>query len=315
MFKKTRLFLLILLATAVPLILAACGGSGGDAPTITLIENSWPSSELNVAVAANLLENEMGFPVEIVALDESAQWDALAASDADASLEVWPSGHGERIAQYIDEQGVVEDGGDLGPIGLIAWYVPTYMVDENPTLATWEGYVGSDIAAQFASAETGNNGTFYAGPAGWTQYDQQIIDNLGMDFEVINAASEDALLAQVSASYQRQDPILFYFYEPHVLFTQLDLTMVELPEYSDACYDNIDAGGVDCAYPGDQLMKILSADLAEKSPEAYQFLKNFNYTTADQTTMLGYMDQDMTVAESAQKWIDENESVWSAWIP
>jgi glycine betaine/proline transport system substrate-binding protein len=314
MFKKTRLYLLILLVTAVTLLLAACGG-GGDAPTITLIENSWPSSELNVAVAANLLENEMGFPVEIVSLDESAQWDALAAGDADASLEVWPSGHGERIAQYIEEQGVVEDGGSLGPIGLIAWYVPTYMVDENPALATWEGYVGADVAAQFASAETGDNGTFYAGPAGWTQYDQQIIDNLGMDFEVINAASEDALLAQVSATYERQDPILFYFYEPHVLFTQLDLTQVELPEYSDACYDKIDAGGVDCAYPGDQLMKILSADLSEKSPEAYQFLKNFNYATADQTTMLGYMDQDMTVEEAAQKWIDENESVWKAWIP
>ncbi len=313
MFKKTRLIVLVLALTAV-ILLAACGG-GGDKPTITLIENSWPASELNIAVAANLLENEMGFPVEVVSLDESAQWDALAAGDADASLEVWPSGHGERIAQYIDEQGVVEDGGPLGPIGLIAWYVPTYMVEENPALATWEGYTSADVAAQFASAETGDKGAFYAGPAGWTQYDQQIIDNLGMNFEVINAASEDALLAQVSAAYERKEPVLFYFYEPHVLFTRLDLTMVELPEYTDACYDKIDAGGVDCAYPGDELMKILSAQLAEKSPEAHQFLKNFNYTTADQTVMLGYLDQDMTVQEAAQKWIDDNESVWKAWIP
>jgi glycine betaine/proline transport system substrate-binding protein len=313
MSKKIHLTILALILTAV-VLLAACGG-GGDKPTITLIENSWPASEINIAVAANLLENEMGFPVEVIALDESAQWDALAAGDADASLEVWPSGHGERIAQYIDEQGVVEDGGALGPIGLIAWYVPTYMVDGNPALATWEGYVSGDVAAEFASAETGDKGTFYAGPAGWTQYDQQIIDNLGMSFEVINAASEDALLAQVTAAYERQDPILFYFYEPHVLFTRMDLTMVELPEYSDDCYAKIDAGGVDCAYPGDQLMKILSAQLAEKSPDAHQFLKNFNYATADQTTMLGYLDQGMTVEESAQKWIDDNESVWSPWIP
>ena len=314
MFKKTRWTVLLIALTAVAL-LAACGSGGGDKPTITLIENSWPASELNIAVAANLLENEMGFPVEVVSLDESAQWDALAAGDADASLEVWPSGHGERIAQYIDEQGVVEDGGPLGPIGLIAWYVPTYLVDENPALATWEGYTDPAVAAQFASAETGENGTFYAGPAGWTQYDQQIIDNLGMSFEVINAASEDALLAQVSSAYERKEPVLFYFYEPHVLFTRYDLTMVELPEYSDACYDKIDTGGVDCAYPGDALMKILSAQLAEKSPDAHQFLKNFNYTTADQTKMLGYLDQDMTVKEAAQKWIDDNESVWKAWIP
>ena len=119
----------------------------------------------------------------------------------------------------------------------------------------------------------------------------------------------------MSAAYERREPILFYFYEPHVLVTRLDLTLVELPTYSDACYDKIDSGGVDCAYPGDELLKILSADLAEKSPDAHQFLKNFNYTTADQTTMLGYLDQDMSVAESAQKWIDDNESVWSTWIP
>lgn len=313
--RSTRMIILVVVAMITLLALAACGGGGEEKPTITLIENSWPASELNVAVAANLLENEMGFPVEIVALDESAQWDALAAGDADASLEVWPSGHGERIQQYIEEQGVVEDGGPLGPVGLIAWYVPTYVVEEHPELATWEGYTSPDVAAEFATAETGDKGTFFAGPAGWTQYDQQIIENLGMNFEVINAASEDALLAQVSAAYERKEPILFYFYEPHVIFTRLDLTMVELPEYSDECYAKIDSGGVDCAYPGDQLMKILSAKLAEKAPDVRQFLKNFNYTTADQTTMLGYLDQGMTVEESTQKWIDDNESVWRAWIP
>lgn len=313
MINKNRWFLVFALAMFAVFLLAACGGD--ENPTITLIENPWPASELNVAVAANLLENELGYPVEIVALDENAQWDALAAGDADASLEVWPSGHGERIEQYINEQAVVENGGPLGPIGLIAWYVPTYLVDENPALASWEGYTDSAVATQFARAETGDKGAFFAGPVGWTQYDQQIIDNLGMDFQVINAASEDALLAQVTASYERQEPVLFYFYEPHVLFTRLDLTMVELPPYSEECYAKIDSGGVDCAYPGDELTKILSAMLAEKAPDVRTFLQNFNYTTADQITMLGYLDQGMTVEEAAQQWIDENESVWQAWLP
>ena len=138
---------------------------------------------------------------------------------------------------------------------------------------------------------------------------------MGLNFEVINAASEDALLAQVIAAYEREDPILFYFYEPHVLFTQIDLTEVELPAYSDDCYAKIDDGGVDCAYPGDELMKIVSAKLEEKAPDVRQFIKNFNYNTADQTTMLGYLDQDMSVKEAAQKWIDNNESVWKTWIP
>ena len=78
MLKKVTLFM----ATAVLLVLlAACGGAGGSDPKITLVENPWPASELNVAVAKIIIEQELGNEVEIVALDENAQWDALAAGD------------------------------------------------------------------------------------------------------------------------------------------------------------------------------------------------------------------------------------------
>ena len=138
---KLGSWLLLLLAA---LLLVACG-SGGDEPaadgdtsadtatedtsedtavstekmTLILIENSWSASELNVAVAKNLLENELGYTVEVISLDENAQWPALAAGDAHASLEVWPSGHAANVAEYIDGAGSVENGGLLGPVGLI----------------------------------------------------------------------------------------------------------------------------------------------------------------------------------------------------
>ncbi|KAA3656708.1 MAG: glycine/betaine ABC transporter substrate-binding protein, partial [Chloroflexi bacterium] len=112
------------------LLVVACGGGGSE--TIALVENPWPASELNAAVAKIIIEQELGNPVEIVALDENAQWDALSSGDVDASLEVWPSGHSERMAEYIDELGTVENGGALGPVGEIGWFVPKYVVDQNP---------------------------------------------------------------------------------------------------------------------------------------------------------------------------------------
>ncbi len=287
----------------------------GDKPTIRLIENTWPASELNVAVAANILEQQLGYPVEIIALDEQAQWDALAGDDADASLEVWPSGHGERIAQYIDEQQVVESGGELGVIGRIAWYTPKYVVDGNPALATWEGFTDPAVAGEFATAETGDKGTFFAGPLGWTQYDQQIIDQLGLNFQVINTASEEALLAQMSSAYAREDPILFYFYVPHAIFTQYDLVSVELPACTQEEHEaKVAAGNVDCAYPEDRLIKILNPKLAAAAPEAYSLLKNFNYTTDDQIEMLGMLADGKSVDEAAQAWVDAHADTWQAWL-
>lgn len=287
--------------------------SSSDAPTITLVENPWPASELNVAVAANLIENELGNPVEIVALDENAQWDAIAGGDADASLEVWPSGHTERIAEYIGNLGTVEDGGPLGPVGEIGWFQPTYVVDAHPELATWEGFQDPELAALFATAETGDQGRFLAADPSWVQYDEQIIENLELPLQVVWTGSEDALLAEVSSAYSREEPALFYFYTPHAIFQRFDLTQVELPPYSDECY--ADEAAIDCGYPPDQLMKIFSPELSEKAPAVYAFLSNMNYSNDAQIEMLAMMDDGMSAAEAAQAWIDAHEDVWRAWLP
>ncbi len=305
--------LLTALAAIVAVMAAACGGAGGEKEKITLVENPWPASELNVAVAKIIIEQELGNEVEIVALDENAQWDALAAGDVDASLEVWPSGHGERIAEYIGELGTVEDGGKLGPLGEIGWYVPTYVVDANPELATWEGYTSLDAAAMFASAETGDNGRFLGADPSWVQNDEAIIANLGMPFQVVWTGSEEALVAEVASAYSREEPVLFYFYAPHALFSNYDMTQVQLPEYNDQCYAN--AADIDCAYPADELMKILSAGLADKDGDVHAFLSNFNYGGDAQVAMLGDMDGGASVEEAAQNWVDANEDTWKAWLP
>lgn len=307
---KTKLSLILI--SLLSLAIVACGGSGSTGTeTITLVTNPWPASELNVAVAKILIESELGNPVEIVALDENVQWDALAGGEADASLEVWPSGHGERISEYIDDLGSVENGGRLGPVGGIGWYVPTYAVDANPDLATWEGLM--DAGAAFSSAETGSNGRFLGADPSWTQYDETIIANLGLPFEVVWTGSEEALLAEVSSSYSREEPVLFYFYYPHAVFNTFDLTSVELPAYTDDCY--ADESAINCAYPEDELLKIFSADLAEKDANVHTLLSNMNYDNSAQVAMLSSLDEGLSVEDAAQAWVDDNASTWESWLP
>ena len=332
----------VLLLFLVVLLLAACG-SGGDEPaadttgetaandtadtteetadsgekmTITLVENAWSASELNVAVAKILLENELGYPVEIISLDENAQWPALAAGDAHASLEVWPSGHAANVAEYIDGAGTVENGGLLGPVGRIGWYMPSYLLNDHPELTTWEGFTSPEAAALFATAETGDNGQFLGGDPSFVQYDADIITNLSLPFEVVYAGSEEAILAQLDSAYSREEPVLFYFWTPHSIHAKYDLTRVELPEYSDDCYAEADSGGVACDYPGDDLFKIFWSGLAEAAPDAHTLLANMNYTTEDQISMIAAVEIDgQSVDEAAQAWLDANEDVWRAWLP
>jgi glycine betaine/proline transport system substrate-binding protein len=312
--------------TAAPAAAAPTAAPAADAPTaaaapsgekitIKLAENSWTGSSINVNVAKILLEEQLGYTVEIVTIDENAQWAALSNGDLSASLELWPSGHAESVKTYITDQKQVEDIGPLGVVGKISWYVPTYMVEQNPELATWEGFQKPENAALFKTAETGEKGQFLAGDPAWVQYDEDIIKNLNMDLQVVRVGSETAVLAAVDSAYGRKEPILFYFWTPHSVHAKYQLTPVELPAYSEECYAKASSGGIDCAYPDDVLFKIAWAGLKDAAPDAYQLLKNMKYTNEDQIAMIAAVDTDgKSVEESARAWITANEATWKAWL-
>jgi len=299
---------------ASALLLAACGAdgtSGGD--TVQLAANPWPGSYANAYVAAAILEQELGLGVEIVEIDENAQWAGLADGTLDASLEVWPSGHADNYATYVDELGTVADGGPLGAVGQIGWFLPTALLAQHPELASWEGLRGREDL--FATSETGTSGQFLAADPSFVQFDDAIIANLGLDLTVIQSGSEAAQLAAVDAAIGRGDPVLFYFYTPHWLHARYDLTQVELPAWSQECED-APAAQRDCGYPQDVLAKVFTAGLAERLPDAHGVLSRMRLTNDDQDAITFAMDvEGLDAADAARAWVDANESVWRTWLP
>ena len=288
-----------------------------ELPTIRLAVNPWNGSAVNVEVAKQLLENELGYTVETVDIDENAQWAAINTGDLHASLEVWPSGHADNVADFIDNpDGNVVNAGLLGPVGKIGWFTPTFVIEQYPELATWEGFLDPELAGMFATAETGDRGQFLGGDPSWVQYDDDIVANLGLHLEVVWAGSEEAILAAVDAAFSREEPVLVYFWTPHSVFNAYDLSEVELPAYSDECYATADADGVDCAYPADDLFKIAWEGLEDAAPTAWALLHNMNYSTADQIAMLAAVESDgKSIEQAASEWIAANEATWSVWLP
>jgi glycine betaine/proline transport system substrate-binding protein len=168
----------------------------------------------------------------------------------------------------------------------------------------------------FTTAETGDKGQFLQGDPSWVYYDQDIIDNLALNLQVVQAGSEQSILAALDAAYNRQEPVLFYFWTPHSVHAKYELTQVQLPEYTDACGAKAGTGGVDCDYPQDVLYKAASAGLKDAAPEAYQLLKSMQYTNADQIAMIADVELNgKKPEEAARAWVDANQDVWKAWLP
>lgn len=328
--NKTRSLALLALMLGLAMVAAACseagdseGGDGGgetgalpgEGTTVSIAINPWTGSAVNANVAKILLEQELGYTVDLVEIDEFAQFPAMSAGDLDATLEVWPSGHAEDYATYIEGDGSVVDGGQLGVIGKIGWYVPTYMVEEHPDVATLEGLNAN--ADLFATTETGDKGQMLDGDPSFVSFDAEIVETLGLDFEVVVAGSESALLAELDQAIANEDPLLFYWYTPHWGNTVYDLTEVALPEVTEECTAAAAAGGdgYACDYPEDVLYKAFNADLETRAPEAFAFLSAMNYDNLTQEQIAKGIDVDgQDPAAAAQAWVDANADVWQPWV-
>jgi glycine betaine/proline transport system substrate-binding protein len=324
---KNRIWLVLV---AFALLLAACGDdtggettapadggattapAAGDGETINLVANAWTASALNAEIAKQLIESELGNTVEVVAIDENTMFTGLSDGSLDAVLEVWPSGITEDEQAFLDDGSVVNIG-ELGAIGKIGWFVPQYVIDEHPELATWEGFQDPELAALFATAETGENGRFLGTDPSYSQYDEAIIANLGLPLQVVFSGSEPATVAELDARVAANEPIVMYWWTPTAAVAQYDLVNVTLPEYNEECY--ADPAAIDCDYPEDVLVKLASAQLAEKAPNVQSFLEKFTITTEDQLGMLPAVEIDgEDAADVAAQWIADNEDVWSAWL-
>ena len=295
------------------------GGSSGAVPdnsdvTIKLAVNAWVGAEANANVAANLLRDKLGYNVELVKIDEFEQFPALASGDLDATLEVWPSVHPKDYKNYIHAGAGVVDEGPLGVVGQIGWFIPNYLLDDHPEFATWEGLKGNE--SLFATSETGSSGQLVDADPAFGSYDQQIADNLGLDFKVIYAGSEAAELTALKAAEADQKPLLMYFWTPHWVHAKYDLTMVQLPEITTACEDAAanDVEKYACAYPPDPLYKAFGADLQTKAPAAYALLKAMTWTNDDQNGVGLAIAEKTPGTDAAQTWLDANPDTWQPWV-
>jgi glycine betaine/proline transport system substrate-binding protein len=313
----------VVLAAGLALFTVGCGddeSKSGEPPgkgvTLKIAVNPWTGSAVNANVAKILLERELGYKVELVDIDENTQFPAIASGELDASLEVWPSGHAADINRYIEgrrggflRDGGIVNGGELGIVGDIGWWIPTYLLKEHPEFASWQGLKGEEDVV---------NDEFLAGDPTFVSYDTEIIKNLGLHLKVINTGSEKALLQAIDDAYTRHKPVLTYFYRPHWAHRKYDLTEVKLPPFDDQCEEAArerDGEGYDCDYANDVLFKAIWLGLEDKAPEAYRFLKNFKYTTDDQQQIAFEVDsKGVPIRQAAERWIEQNPDVWRAWI-
>ena len=307
-------------AAAVVMSLAACGGAKSDAGdttpstgtkgTVNLAVNPWVGYEADAAVVSYLLTKKLGYTVNKKNLKEEISWQGFETGEVDAILENW--GHDDLKKTYITQKNVAVEVGSTGNKGVIGWYVPQWMVDKYPDITDYKNL--NKYADLFKTSESKGKGQLLDGDPSYVTNDEALVKNLKLNYQVVYSGSEAALIKAAEQATAQKKPLLFYFYEPQWLFSKEKYVRVTLPPYTTGC--DADPKKVACDYPDYDLDKIASKKFADANSTAYQLIKNFKWTNDDQDLVADYItNQGMTDDQAAEKWVNEHESTWKAWIP
>lgn len=312
--KRIRTTVLAGAAAAGMLGMSACAAEtdagGGNSDKVTLTQPSWVGAEANVQVAAKLLEDELGYDVEIKSLDEPAAFDALHSGGADAILEDW-AGVPKKEKLYVEDKKTVASGGGLGVEGHIGWFVPKYYADKHPEVKNWKGL--KENWKDFQTSESGGKGQFLGAAPSYTTHDKELIKSLGLNFKIVPTGSEAAELKEIKRLYDAKKPFVGYWWQPQWMNAEIEMVEVELPPYEEGC---LETKPIKCGYDTLMLKKFFNADFEKNGGEAAQFLKNFSWTTEDQNKVAQMIaGEGMEGEEAAAKWIEDNKSTWEKWLP
>ncbi|MGC9543636.1 ABC transporter substrate-binding protein [Streptomyces sp. UG1] len=288
---------------------AGGSGSSGKCGTLNLAVNPWVGYEANAAVIAYVAENELGCKVVQKDLKEEIAWQGFGTGEVDAIVENW--GHDDLKKKYITDQKTAVEAGPTGNEGLIGWYVPPWLAKEHPDITDWENL--NKYAGKFKTSESGGKGQLLDGDPSFVTNDEALVKNLNLDFKVVYAGSETALIQAFRKAEKDKEWMIGYFYEPQWFVSEVPLVKVKLPEYKDGC--DADAEKVACDYPVYLLDKIVSAKFAESGSPAYDLVANFKWSNGDQNTVAKYIAVDKMAPEAAaKKWVEANRLKVESWL-
>ncbi len=286
--------------------------------TIKLAINEWTTQQVITQIAQQLLE-EMGYNVQSVTVGYYPQIEAMIQGDVTASLEMWPENMGEGAAGAL-ESGELISLGNHDIFGGGQFYYPAHMEEQCPGLPDYNAL--RDCLDILVSPETAPNGRFVGYPADWgnVNYDERFAA-LDLDFEVIQAGGEGALVAEMASAHSRKAPLLIHFWEPHWAIQTYDMKVLGAPVWDEACETDPAWGPnpdltYDCNWRVQKgIFKIASPAIESTWPAAARLLKEMSFDNDDAAWMLVEVDQNgLSQADAATKWIADNRDVVDGWL-
>lgn len=200
---------------------ASMGLTSAQADDIQIGWTAWSDAEFVTKLAERVIEDEMGYSVELIQTDIAPQYQGLASGDIDMMLMAWlPGTHGD----YMDRVG--EDVVNLGPLygnARLGWVVPDYVPKDE--LGSIEDLKKDSVRDKLDGRITGIDPG-----AGLTRLSEEAMETYGLDGYNLQISSGAGMTSALDRAIRRDEWIVVTGWSPHWKFGAYDLRYLEDPE-------------------------------------------------------------------------------------
>lgn len=254
---------------------------------------AWSSTEANTKLVRAILEDVMGYDVELVMADVGIQYQGVANGDIDFMLMCWlPVTH----KAYWDK--VADEVVNLGPVftrAKLGWVVPEYIPEEQVSSIT--DLTDKDIRDKLDGKIMGIDPG-----AGLMQASEKAMQSYGLGdagYELISSSGA-GMTAALSRAVKKKDWIVVTGWSPHWKFAKWDLRYIDDPQGV--------LGGRESA------SCIARKGFYQDVPyEVFEFLTRY-FIPADDLEAIMYEARQTSYEDAADKYIKENPQRINYWV-
>jgi glycine betaine/proline transport system substrate-binding protein len=292
---------------------------------VTIAEMNWSSAALMASVDRFILEHGYGCDAQLVTGDTMPTGTSMIEKgEPDVAPEMWSNSLREALDKGVAEKRLRYAGHSLSDGGEEAFWVPQYLTDKYPELATIEGV--KKHVAMFKHPEDPDKSMFMGCPAGWNcqisaanLYRALELDEAG--FDLVDPGSGAALSGSIAKSYERQEAWFGYYWAPTAVLGKYKMTKVDFGSGVDAQHYKECISQEDCAdpkptmYPPSAVQTVTTESFASKSPAAFDYFTKRAFGNAQMNELLAWMEDnqaDGTIA--AEYFMKNHRDSWSKWL-
>lgn len=281
------------LVTALAVTATLVGASTAQAQekkTIRIGWTAWSDAEAVTNIAKQLLEQRLGYKVELVMTDIGLQYQGVAKGDLDIMLMSWlPNTHKaywDKLSSEVLDMGILYDNAKLG------WAVPDYIpISEVKSI---EDLKKPGVKEKFKSQVQGIDPG-----AGLMMASERALKSYDLDGYKLLTGSDAGMIVALDRAMKHNEWIVVTTWTPHWMFSKYKIRYLEDPKLA--------LGGAEAIHA------VARKGFEKDFPKAAGFIRNFKINIADLESIMSKA-KDSSYDKEAAAFIKANPDTVNKWL-